>query len=47
MADEPDIIGDWERERVLGCGGFGIVVLWKNSKNNDRIGRLCKQSEML
>ncbi|GLV48609.1 I-kappaB kinase beta [Carabus blaptoides fortunei] len=37
MCDDPEIIGDWERERVLGCGGFGIVVLWRNCKSNDRI----------
>lgn len=39
-ANEPEILGDWTRERVLGCGGFGVVTLWKNEKTNDKIGRL-------
>lgn len=40
MFDEPDIIDDWVRERVLGTGGFGIVTLWKNSSTGDAFGRL-------
>ncbi|KAG8229691.1 hypothetical protein J437_LFUL010280 [Ladona fulva] len=29
-ADEPTVIENWERQRVLGSGGFGVVTLWRN-----------------
>ncbi|XP_075233020.1 inhibitor of nuclear factor kappa B kinase subunit beta isoform X2 [Lycorma delicatula] len=32
--DDLIIYGSWVRDRVLGCGGFGIVTLWKNTVNN-------------
>lgn len=41
MIQEPEFIGDWIRERVLGSGAFGVVTLWKNSTTGDTIGRLC------
>lgn len=40
MTDEPEILGDWSREKILGCGGFGVVTLWGNDKTNEKIGRL-------
>lgn len=26
----PDEVGCWKREKILGAGGFGYVVLWRN-----------------
>lgn len=37
MTDEPEILGDWSREKILGCGGFGVVTLWGNDKTNEKI----------
>lgn len=42
MDNEPEIIEKWERERVLGCGGFGIVTLWKNTDTGEKIGKFYK-----
>lgn len=39
-ADEQEVYGSWEKDRVLGCGGFGTVTLWKNSVNDDMIGKV-------
>lgn len=39
MTQEPEIIGDWLRERVLGSGAFGIVTLWRNSLTNEKLGK--------
>lgn len=36
--DDLTTYGSWVRDRVLGCGGFGIVTLWKNENNNQYIG---------
>ncbi|GBM09104.1 Inhibitor of nuclear factor kappa-B kinase subunit alpha [Araneus ventricosus] len=30
-------IGQWKREKVLGAGGFGYVVLWRNKLSNETI----------
>ncbi|GAB6028534.1 hypothetical protein CHUAL_002681 [Chamberlinius hualienensis] len=30
-------IGDWIKEKALGAGGFGMVMLWKNVNSNQRI----------
>lgn len=38
MIDELPYIGDWIRERSLGTGGFGTVMLWKNSKAKEAVG---------
>ncbi|XP_054261120.1 inhibitor of nuclear factor kappa-B kinase subunit alpha [Macrosteles quadrilineatus] len=35
--DDPDVLGLWERDRVLGTGGFGIVTLWNNRKTEDKV----------
>lgn len=37
--DGPNEIGDWKKILELGSGAFGIVSLWKNSANNDCIGK--------
>ena len=35
--------GDWQKERVLGSGGFGQVSLWVNVKTSERIAiKICK-----
>lgn len=39
MLDEIPFIGDWIRERSLGCGGFGTVTLWKNNKIKEAVGK--------
>ncbi|GFQ86640.1 inhibitor of nuclear factor kappa-B kinase subunit alpha [Trichonephila clavata] len=30
-------IGQWKKEKVLGAGGFGYVVLWRNKVSNETI----------
>ncbi|GFY79259.1 inhibitor of nuclear factor kappa-B kinase subunit alpha [Trichonephila inaurata madagascariensis] len=30
-------IGQWKKEKVLGAGGFGYVVLWRNKISNETI----------
>ena len=40
MFDELPFIGDWIKERSLGSGGFGTVILWKNSKTKEAVGKL-------
>lgn len=30
-------IGEWKKDKVLGSGGFGIVVLWRNKDTNEAI----------
>lgn len=37
--DDPDFIGDWHREKKLGSGGFGTVMLWKHRHTEQRIGK--------
>lgn len=39
MLNDPDFIGDWYREKKLGSGGFGYVMLWKNKKTNESVGK--------
>ena len=35
--------GDWQKERLLGSGGFGQVSLWVNIKTRERIAvKMCK-----
>lgn len=36
--DDPDFIGDWHRERKLGSGGFGTVMLWKHRQTGQKVG---------
>ena len=37
--DDSTEIDNWERERVLGSGGFGEVTLWKHRTKNTMIGK--------
>lgn len=25
-----EIVGDWIKEKILGSGGFGMVILWRD-----------------
>ena len=35
--------GDWQKERLLGSGGFGQVSLWINVATRERIAiKMCK-----
>jgi len=35
----------WIKEKVLGTGGFGTVILWKNENSGETIGKyFCKFS---
>lgn len=38
-AEDPLHVGPWEKDRVLGTGGFGIVTLWKNKVTQERVGK--------
>lgn len=38
-AEDPLYVGPWEKDRVLGTGGFGIVTLWKNKVTQERVGK--------
>ena len=29
--NHPPTMGDWKEEKTLGSGGFGVVVLWRNT----------------
>ena len=36
-------VGDWQREQILGSGGFGIVSVWKHLETGERIAlKQCK-----
>lgn len=35
--ENEDVVGEWKRERVLGAGGFGMVVLWRNLNTSQHI----------
>ncbi|CAH2983084.1 unnamed protein product [Chilo suppressalis] len=46
--DKLVFIGDWVKDRVLGSGSFGIVVLWKHQKTQERLAiKTCKWGEEL
>lgn len=41
-------IGDWVKDRVLGTGSFGIVVLWKHKNIDERLAiKTCKWGDEL
>ncbi|KAL0878692.1 hypothetical protein ABMA27_003747 [Loxostege sticticalis] len=41
-------IGDWIKDRVLGSGSFGVVVLWKHQKTQERLAiKTCKWGDEL
>ena len=46
MADSDLVVDKWKREQILGSGGFGVVSLWINLDNNQRIAlKQCRWSE--
>lgn len=41
-------IGDWVQDRVLGKGSFGVVVLWKHQKTQERLAiKTCRWADEL
>lgn len=40
-------IGDWEKLRALGAGGFGEVTLWKNCTTGNQIGKFLRSIVLL
>ncbi|CAK1542949.1 unnamed protein product [Leptosia nina] len=41
-------IGDWIKDRVLGSGSFGIVVLWKHKTSEEKLAiKTCKWGDEL
>ncbi|XP_013162356.1 PREDICTED: inhibitor of nuclear factor kappa-B kinase subunit beta [Papilio xuthus] len=41
--DDIVFIGDWVKDRVLGSGSFGIVVLWKHKHTEEKLAiKTCK-----
>ncbi|XP_013191584.1 inhibitor of nuclear factor kappa-B kinase subunit alpha [Amyelois transitella] len=41
-------IGDWVKDRVLGSGSFGTVVLWKHQKTDEKLAiKTCKWGDEL
>ncbi|CAG9788393.1 unnamed protein product [Diatraea saccharalis] len=46
--DKLVFIGEWVKDRVLGTGSFGIVVLWKHQKTQERLAiKTCKWGDEL
>lgn len=46
--DDIVFIGDWVKDRVLGSGSFGIVVLWKHKNNEQKLAiKTCKWGDEL
>ncbi|CAH0726719.1 unnamed protein product, partial [Brenthis ino] len=46
--DDLVFIGDWIKDRVLGSGSFGIVVLWRHKNNEEKLAiKTCKWSNEL
>ncbi|XP_054708715.1 inhibitor of nuclear factor kappa-B kinase subunit alpha-like [Uloborus diversus] len=37
FSEQIEEIGCWKKEKVLGAGGFGYVVLWRNKETNDML----------
>lgn len=41
-------IGDWVKDRVLGSGSFGTVILWKHQKTDEKLAiKTCKWGDEL
>lgn len=46
--DDIVFIGDWIKDRILGSGSFGTVVLWRHKSNEDKLAiKTCKWSDEL
>ncbi|CAG4961623.1 unnamed protein product [Colias eurytheme] len=46
--DDIIFIGDWIKDRVLGSGSFGTVVLWKHKNNDEKLAiKTCKWGDEL
>ncbi|XP_049875046.1 inhibitor of nuclear factor kappa-B kinase subunit beta [Pectinophora gossypiella] len=46
--DDIVFIGDWIKDRVLGSGSFGTVVLWKHKNTDERLAiKTCKWGDEL
>lgn len=46
--DDIVFIGDWVKDRVLGSGSFGIVVLWKHKETGEKLAiKSCRWSDEL
>ncbi|VVD03399.1 unnamed protein product [Leptidea sinapis] len=46
--DDIVFVGDWVKDRVLGSGSFGIVVLWKHKHNEEKLAiKICKWGDEL
>lgn len=46
--DDIIFIGDWVKDRVLGSGSFGVVVLWKHKRTDEKLAiKTCKWGDEL
>lgn len=46
--DDIVFIGDWTKDRVLGSGSFGVVVLWKHKRTDEKLAiKTCKWGDEL
>ncbi|XP_072941643.1 inhibitor of nuclear factor kappa-B kinase subunit beta [Epargyreus clarus] len=46
--DDIVFIGDWIKDRVLGSGSFGIVVLWRHKDSDEKLAvKTCKWADEL
>ncbi|KOB70799.1 Inhibitor of nuclear factor kappa B kinase beta subunit [Operophtera brumata] len=46
--DDIVFIGDWIKDRVLGSGSFGVVVLWKHKRTDEKLAiKTCKWGDEL
>ncbi|KAM3958781.1 inhibitor of nuclear factor kappa B kinase subunit beta [Aphomia sociella] len=46
--DSVVFIGDWVKDRLLGSGSFGTVVLWKHQKTDEKLAiKTCKWGDEL
>lgn len=46
--DDIVFIGDWIKDRVLGSGSFGVVVLWKHKRTDEKLAvKVCKWADEL
>ncbi|XP_059046680.1 inhibitor of nuclear factor kappa-B kinase subunit beta [Achroia grisella] len=46
--DNVVFIGDWVKDRLLGSGSFGTVVLWKHQKTDEKLAiKTCKWGDEL
>lgn len=46
--DDIVFVGDWTKDRVLGSGSFGVVVLWKHKRTDEKLAiKTCKWGDEL